>query len=312
MAVRPGFRITTIRRMMLATALMLPCLIVAVFAMVGLGLRMRRSRAAGASDARPCCARCWYPLGGWSGSNCPECGADARALGVANGPRHGRALALVLALCAAVGVLALGLALALRFDPVGVGVIDYAWISESRISESSGVKVRYEAEYGGPLHGGQNGVNWACGTLEVLPLKSTPSQATEPALVTLRFDARAHPLTIDDVRGALMQAVKPADPSLIEAEAAALHQMAAGFERAALDQTYERGQFGIEVERLAPWSPVTGRGEFALAPSARGRLLASLVAAFALAVGIVVAVRCIGWGKRGVRDGEWLTAGRGG
>jgi len=293
--------------MMLATALMLPCLIVAVFAMVGLGLRMRRSRAAGASDARPCCARCWYPLGGWSGSNCPECGADARALGVANGPRHGRALALVLALCAAVGVLALGLALALRFDPVGAGVIDCAWISES-----SGVKVRYEAEYGGPLHGGQNGVNWACGTLEVLPLKSTPSQATEPALVTLRFDARAHPLTIDDVRGALMQAVKPADPSLIEAEAAALHQMAAGFERAALDQTYERGQFGIEVERLAPWSPVTGRGEFALAPSVRGWLLASLVAAFALAVGIVVAVRCIGWGKRGVRDGEWLTAGRGG
>jgi len=292
---------------MFAEALIFPCIIVAVVAAVSLWLRVRRARAAGAADASPCCVRCWYPLGGWSGSNCPECGADARALGVANGARFGRALALVLALCAAVGVLALGLVLARRFDPVAVGTMQYAWVSES-----SGVKVRYEAQYGGPLHSDQRGANWARGTLEVLPLKSTPTQATDPALVTLHSDARAHPLTIDDVRGALMQAVKSADPSAIEAEAAALHLMIAGFERAVLEQTYERDQYGVDVERLVPWSPLSGHGEFRLALSARGWLVATLAAASVLGVGIVVAVRRFGWGTRRARDGEWASVGRGG
>jgi hypothetical protein len=287
-------------------AFVLPCIIIAVVAAVSLWLRVRRARAAGASDAAPCCVRCWYPLGGWSGSTCPECGADARALGVANGPRFGRALALVLALCTAGGALALGLVLARRFDPVAVGTVQYAWVSET-----SGVKVRYGAQYGGPVHSDQHGASWARGILEVLPLKSTPAHATDPALVTLHSDAREDPLTIDEVRGALMHAVMPADPSAIEAEAAALHEFIAGFERVVLEQTYERDQYGVQVDRLMPWSLLSGRGEFRLALSARGWLVATLAAASVLAVGIIVAVRCLGWGTRGARDGEWASVGRG-
>lgn len=59
----------------------------------------RQMRQARISDARPACARCLYPLGGWTSPSCPECGIDVRREGVRVAPR-GRALAVTIALVA--------------------------------------------------------------------------------------------------------------------------------------------------------------------------------------------------------------------
>lgn len=50
-------------------------------------LERRRVASAGISTARPGCAGCLYPLGGWSSSHCPECGSDVETLGVRIGPK---------------------------------------------------------------------------------------------------------------------------------------------------------------------------------------------------------------------------------
>jgi hypothetical protein len=47
------------------------------------------------SDHRPVCAACSYPLGGWSSPRCPECGADAREIGVRVGPRVWRQVLMI-------------------------------------------------------------------------------------------------------------------------------------------------------------------------------------------------------------------------
>src|SRR5688500_1806739 len=39
------------------------------------------------SDHRPACSNCFYPLGGWSSSRCPECGVDVKSQGVRTGPQ---------------------------------------------------------------------------------------------------------------------------------------------------------------------------------------------------------------------------------
>ena len=41
-----------------------------------------RSNTRDLTQERPGCAKCFYTLGGWSSSICPECGADARLAGV--------------------------------------------------------------------------------------------------------------------------------------------------------------------------------------------------------------------------------------
>jgi hypothetical protein len=52
-----------------------------------------RFRRAGVDGARPGCASCLYPLGGWSGPRCPECGVDVRESGVRTGPTTSRRMA---------------------------------------------------------------------------------------------------------------------------------------------------------------------------------------------------------------------------
>jgi hypothetical protein len=47
----------------------------------------RRKHQTVMGDHRPACANCLYPLGGWSSSRCPECGADVKDLGVRTGPQ---------------------------------------------------------------------------------------------------------------------------------------------------------------------------------------------------------------------------------
>lgn len=56
-------------------------------------IRSRREvQRSGMSDAHPVCANCLYPLGGWSSSHCPECGADVAKIGVRIGAQTPRML----------------------------------------------------------------------------------------------------------------------------------------------------------------------------------------------------------------------------
>jgi hypothetical protein len=54
-----------------------------------------RIRVAGISESRPACPRCFYPLGGWGSSRCPECGCDIRVEGARIGGREHRLLGMI-------------------------------------------------------------------------------------------------------------------------------------------------------------------------------------------------------------------------
>lgn len=45
------------------------------------------------SEHTPVCAKCFYRLGGWTSSVCPECGSDVRRVGVRTGPSCSRSSA---------------------------------------------------------------------------------------------------------------------------------------------------------------------------------------------------------------------------
>jgi hypothetical protein len=288
---------------MFAEVLAVAGIVVAFVAASSLWLRVRRSRSAGATDARPCCTRCWYPLGSWSGSKCPECGADARVLGVATGARFGRVLALMLALCAAVIVFSVGHVLAHAFDRVLVAAQRWTWVAAS-----SGARVRFEARYGGPLHDDGLGATWFRGRLEFWPPKSTDG---EPK-ITLLFDGPERPLAIDDVRRALVEVGGGADALATDVETRALHQMAAGLQLAVLGHAHEDGPLWSGTAPIEPWGQLSGDGAFTPSPSTRGIVLATLAAAAVLGVGFFLALRCFSWGTRRAREGEWVTATRDG
>lgn len=76
---------------------MLPLIAVACLAalIVHWGWQRHRARRAGISPDAPGCARCFYIARGWNSSACPECGADARQVGVVTGPRLNLALKLI-------------------------------------------------------------------------------------------------------------------------------------------------------------------------------------------------------------------------
>lgn len=77
----------------------MPSFVVIVIALVLLGMSARIvreiyiARRAGMSERTPVCANCFYRLGGWTSSVCPECGTDLLKEGVRTGPRVSKSLA---------------------------------------------------------------------------------------------------------------------------------------------------------------------------------------------------------------------------
>jgi hypothetical protein len=65
-------------------------LVIVAFAVAAIWIGRRSAHRAGLSEDTPACARCLYPLGGWSRSNCPECGNDLRKIGVRIGSQSAR------------------------------------------------------------------------------------------------------------------------------------------------------------------------------------------------------------------------------
>lgn len=266
---------------------------------VWLWLRVRRARKAGAFDARPCCVRCWYPLGSWSAPSCPECGSDARSHGVAIGPRSGRVIALVLVLLIAGGALVAGLAAARAIDPVALMEIDRTWVSEK-----TGVIVRFDWAYRGPLDRESAVEHWARGSLEFLRQNARP---TDPAMKVLRFDSHERPLSLDDVRAALMDAAGEtgaAEPVDIAQDAVALSL--------AIDEFQRQFSFSMDSREgralIGRWSEMSGGGSMSQHASPRSVIAAVAAVALLLIGGTVAVIRFVGPGTRPVREGEWTSA----
>lgn len=296
---------------MTAAALFVPSVLIACVALATLVLRVRRARAAGACDARPCCTGCWYPLGGWSGSNCPECGADATVRGVACGPRRGRAFALVVALATAIAVFAAGATLTRVFDGAAEEETSHAWVSEA-----SGVTARLEARYGGPEHASAAGSNWFRARLEIRRPGSKPADAPARTLV---FDGRTGSPSADEVWSALAAATeghKPSTtkdhkPSPTRDEAVGLVRMVSGFEGSVLEAKYAGMPLWGMLVREEPWSQISASGGYSVSPSWRGLALALLASLAILVIGATLSVRLFGWGTRRARDREWVGAAAG-
>ena len=88
---------------------MLLAILFLVLLMIAAAISIREryvARRAGMSSTRPVCAACMYPLGGWSTSRCPECGADAQEVGVRIGPETPRHV--LSALIVLVGIFGIG------------------------------------------------------------------------------------------------------------------------------------------------------------------------------------------------------------
>lgn len=88
--------------------------------------------------------------------------------------------------------------------------------------------------------------------------------------------------------------------------------MAGGLQLAVLGHVYEDGPLWSGVAPIDPWGQLSSDGEFTPSPSTRGVVLAALAAIAVLGFGHLVAFRCIGWGTRRAREGEWVTVGRDG
>lgn len=285
---------------MVATALVPACFLAVGFLVLGVLLRVRRARKAGASDARPCCVRCWYPLGSWTAPSCPECGSNARINGVAIGPRSGRTFALLLVPFVAGGALVAGLAAAREVDPVASMEFDRTWVSEK-----TDVIVRFESAYGGPLRKGSTGENWATGTLEVLRRKARP---TDPALKVLHFDGRDRSITLDVLRAALMDAADSTEPVEIEQDAVALHLAVDEFQTAIPQRQFGTDCLGWGVTPKWRWTVMSGGGSFSVRASLRSVIVAVAAASLVLVGGMVAVIRRVGPGTRPVREGEWTSA----
>ncbi len=271
----------------------------------GLWLRLRRARDAGASDARPCCVRCWYPLRSWTAPSCPECGSDARINGVAIGPRSGRAFALLLVPFVAGGALVAGLAAAQAIDPVASLDFGRTWVSEK-----TDVIVRFESAFGGPLRGDSADENWATGTLEVLRRKARP---TDPAMQVLHFDSRGRSISLDEVRAALMDAADSTgatEPEEIEQDAVALSLAVEEFQTAIPQRRFGTDSLGWGVTPKGRWTEMSGGGSFSVRASLRSVIVAIVAASLVLVGGMVAAIRFVGPGTRPVQEGEWTSAGR--
>lgn len=102
--------------MVLAFAL----LIVLTIAIVAVAIGRRQAQRAGMGPDTPVCAKCLYPLGGWSAPTCPECGSSVMNVGVRIGPQTPRLL-LIAIICIA-GFFGIGL-----FAATGFG-----WMFETR------------------------------------------------------------------------------------------------------------------------------------------------------------------------------------
>lgn len=123
--------------------------VLATAVIVGDGFRRgRRSeqavRRAGIGPDRPGCPSCLYPLGGWSGPRCPECGTDVAEAGVRfqSECRQRRWLAVATVATLWIGLPSVGL-LAGFLAAAG----DESFTSDAQSECDPGVRVRLEVEH---------------------------------------------------------------------------------------------------------------------------------------------------------------------